>query len=658
MKEKGFRRLFSIRKDKDRRIFRIFGIKITIRSKGASLRQRIRALEDDNNRMKRQLCRLDELLNGNENSGLCPINRIQELYSVPTINRDAVNTEVEMMWESGISDTPREQPLVVSLTSYPGRMYDLHLCIYSLLRQTLKPDAVILWLARDQFPNGEADIPPRLLALRQWGLSIRWCDTDMRSYKKLLPALQEYPEALIVTADDDLYYATDWLQELWQNYQQSDKRSIIAHRCHKARLHNGSLCAYRGFIKRISDNSLSLFNLSTNGGGTLFPPHCLHPDVANYALAREICPLADDLWFWCMAVRADTRIQVVEKPHPIRYTNAAREVGLNGDGTLYSANIHSNDSQLQSLCDTFPDFLENLQAEEAAAVTVSVIIPIYNAAAHLPACLDSLLAQKLERFEIICVNDGSSDNSLEVLKRYAAKHSHIVIIDQQNTGSAGARNAGLKRARGEYIAFMDADDTISDNYLLSLYGTAITNQADVAATDQVFICEMDGRRRGKKKTGIHPQDIILSSIQEKGRIIIETGITWNKVYRTSYLRRHNICFHEVNCTGQDNYFTALALIYANKVAICHDAVYNYIQVPTSSTHVGKSRKHFQILEFYKSVEQHILKLDITDEQKRQWLQIVNGRKKKDYTAFYNDMLPEFKEEFKDIADAHINEALL
>lgn len=655
MSRSKLKKIFSISNEKGRKVIYLFGWKIKIRSKSAAMKHRIYCLEQENQAIRRAIRRLTGTLEGE--GDLCSLKKIQEYFSVPTINRDEVNTAITMMRSNGLNTVPRERRIIISLTSYPGRMYDIHFCLYSLLTQSLKPDAVILWLAKEQFPAGEADIPPQVLALKKWGLSIQWCEVDMRSYKKLIPALQAYPEDFIVTADDDLYYAPDWLEVLWNNYLQTDKHSIVAHRCHKVRMADGVIGTYRSFIKRICDNSLSLFNLSTNGGGTLFPPHSLHPDVVDHAKAMKICPHADDIWFWGMAVCADTKIQVVDTPHPIRYTNAAREVNMNSDGTLYSVNLEKNNEQMSALCEAYPRIIEKLQEEADAHISVSVIIPIYNAASHLPACLDSLLAQTLERFEIICINDGSSDNSLEVLQRYAAGNSNIVIIDQQNTGSAGARNAGLKRARGEYIAFMDADDTVSENYLHSLYNTAITSQADIAATDQVFVCEMDGRRR-KKKTGIAPEDRLLSTISEKGRIVIETGITWNKVYRTAYLRRHGVRFHEVNCTGQDNYFTALALIYANKVAICHDAVYNYIQVPTSSTHVGKTRKHFQILQFYKSVEQHILELDITDEQKRQWLQIVNGRKKKDYAAFYNDMLPEFKEEFKAIADAHINEIIL
>ena len=89
---------------------------------------------------------------------------------------------------------------------------------------------------------------------------------------------------------------------------------------------------------------------------------------------------------------------------------------------------------------------------------VSVIIPIYNAAEFLGECLDSVLAQTLTDIEVICVNDGSPDNSLEILREYEKKDSRIKIIDQKNQGAGAARNHGMSVARGEYLSFLDSDD--------------------------------------------------------------------------------------------------------------------------------------------------------------------------------------------------------
>ena len=100
----------------------------------------------------------------------------------------------------------RKEEIIVSLTSFPGRIHLVHKTIQTILLQSVKPDLVELWLAKEQFPNYEKDLPNELTNLIQYGLKICWC-SDYRSFKKLVPSLQEHPDAIIVTADDDVYYA-------------------------------------------------------------------------------------------------------------------------------------------------------------------------------------------------------------------------------------------------------------------------------------------------------------------------------------------------------------------------------------------------------------------------------------------------------------------
>ena len=91
-------------------------------------------------------------------------------------------------------------------------------------------------------------------------------------------------------------------------------------------------------------------------------------------------------------------------------------------------------------------------------IKVSVILPVYNGETYLSECLDAILGQTLKEIEVICVNDGSTDRSPEILREYAARDSRIRVIDQENTGAGAARNNGMAQARGEYLSFLDADD--------------------------------------------------------------------------------------------------------------------------------------------------------------------------------------------------------
>lgn len=286
---------------------------------------------------------------------------ISQALRTPHINRDEVASKVENMRGSGISGREGEPELVVSITSYPARMYDLHLCLYSLLTQSHKPDKVILWLAAEQFPERELDVPLKVRELCRHGLEIRWCP-DYRSYKKIIPALAEYPGAAIVTADDDLFYAPDWLEKLWRAYEAGGRRGIYAHRCHLMKLNGCRVAPYREWRKCLTESEPGPRLFPTTGGGVLYAPHSLHPEVQNIQKARLLCPAADDIWLWGMGVMNGTPVRILPNPHSaITVTNPWRESNLNGDGTLYHSNMAGeNDKQLQKLLAAYPCILSNL----------------------------------------------------------------------------------------------------------------------------------------------------------------------------------------------------------------------------------------------------------------------------------------------------------
>ncbi len=114
---------------------------------------------------------------------------------------------------------------------------------------------------------------------------------------------------------------------------------------------------------------------------------------------------------------------------------------------------------------------------------ISVVVPVYNADKYLKDCIDSLLAQTINDFEIILVNDGSTDNSKDICHSFANKYSNIYVIDKVNGGAASARNIGIKKVKGDYIAFVDADDTVLPTFLEDLYNAAVESNADIAMCD-------------------------------------------------------------------------------------------------------------------------------------------------------------------------------
>lgn len=224
------------------------------------------------------------------------------------------NTQIKNLptLELGCATSPHTPELIVSLTSFPGRINTVHKTIDTILRQTERPDRVILWLAEEQFPGKTADLPKELLNLQQYGLEILWCN-DIRSYKKLIPTLKLYPEAVIVTADDDVYYSPNWLELLYQSYQKWPN-FIHCHRDTKILLEDDEFKVISGGKEKYS--CPTYLHKLVGIGGVLYPPHSLHPDVLREDLFTTLAPTNDDIWFWFMGVRAHHRILVVENNIP------------------------------------------------------------------------------------------------------------------------------------------------------------------------------------------------------------------------------------------------------------------------------------------------------------------------------------------------------
>ena len=276
-----------------------------------------------------------------------------------TIDKNAVNIEIENFKTVGIE---AGSGIIVSLTSFPERINEIHFALYSLLNQSFKPEKVILWLAEEQFPKREEDIPQKVLNLKENGLEIEWCE-NIKSYKKLIPALKKYPEKSIVTADDDLFYERDWLEKLVKTHQ-IYPNYVIANRSHVIKFSNGQIAPYKKWKKSVNSPKPSYLNFLTSGGGVLFPPNSLYKDVLNEGLFLSLAPNADDIWFWAMTVLNGTKIiSPKDSVKKITYLNPERERGLTGETTLFSTNKKGgNDIQLAKVVEHYPEILDILNA--------------------------------------------------------------------------------------------------------------------------------------------------------------------------------------------------------------------------------------------------------------------------------------------------------
>jgi len=231
----------------------------------------------------------------------------------------------------------RSRELIVSLTSYPERFPTLHLSLRSLLTQSVRPDRVILWLAEED----RHTLPATVENLQRDGLEIRCCD-DLLSFKKIIPALSSYPEADIVTADDDLYYWSDWLRELITAAEQFPG-DVVAHHLRKMVLNEQGIRPYREWPKNVRDQAEDPHNFATGGLGALYPVGCFHPEVLNRDAFTQLCPRADDVWLYWM-VRRNGRFE----KHSGTQRGLVNWLGSQ-EVSLWSQNRNANDTQINAM---------------------------------------------------------------------------------------------------------------------------------------------------------------------------------------------------------------------------------------------------------------------------------------------------------------------
>ena len=255
--------------------------------------------------------------------------------------------------KSGVTRVKRQQEIIISLTSHPPRIGSAYKTVRTLLHQDVLPDRVLLWLAREQFPDKK--IPRELLELQRFGLEIRWYH-DIRSYKKLIPALREHPDALIITADDDWYYRTDMLRVLLEEHRRYPQQVI----CHAA-----TGVRFVDENKLTADSPLegaaSFLNMALGGSGTLYPPGVLDQQVLDEKLFMETAPTNDDIWFWAMAVKKGTRIRLPETALGLALMTDDTVQNLSALAAINTPDIYEALTNLMP--QMFPQIMENLRQE-------------------------------------------------------------------------------------------------------------------------------------------------------------------------------------------------------------------------------------------------------------------------------------------------------
>lgn len=220
---------------------------------------------------------------------------------------------------------------------------------------------------------------------------------------------------------------------------------------------------------------------------------------------------------------------------------------------------------------------------------VSIIVPVYNAEKYLKKCVNSILKQNYPDFEILLINDGSTDRSGEICDIFESQDERVRVIHKKNEGSASARNLGIAQAKGEYIAFVDADDFISENYLSTLVGTLERTEADIVQCQFQKVNSYQGNIEPctpQKDIKIYSNIDALEAFCGK-KEYLSTAVLWNKLYKKELFRKLSFPIGR----GIDDEYLICRIVYrAKRIAVISDVLYYYYMSPNSQMRSAPSLK--------------------------------------------------------------------
>lgn len=245
-------------------------------------------------------------------------------------------TENQSRYKLNIDDSQENDnnsKIIISFTSFPARINRVWIVVETLLRQSIKPDRIILYLSQEQFPNSTY-IPHSLIKLKKRGLEIKIVNGDIKPHKKYYYSILDYVNDYIITVDDDIFYKRDFIKDLLFNHAEHPK-SIICNIASTIGIDkNGEIIPYN-LWKRANSNTLDNKNFLIGCGGVLYPPHSLNNMVTNMEIFMNICPTTDDIWLNAMAQLNNTSIYVADNKIMLPVLNLHPQ-------NLHSLNVNKN----------------------------------------------------------------------------------------------------------------------------------------------------------------------------------------------------------------------------------------------------------------------------------------------------------------------------
>ena len=271
-------------------------------------------------------------------------------------------------------------------------------------------------------------------------------------------------------------------------------------------------------------------------------------------------------------------------------------------------------------------------------VKISVIMPVYNAYNYLRAAIDGVLSQTLSDLELICVDDGSTDRSIDILREYMQLDSRVRVLTENNAGPSWARNKGLSRARGSYVIFLDADDLYEPELLERLYNLAERDDLDIAITD--FDIYNMKRNSYERKIPADREDLFA-----EGKVISKTdypdhifqcteNYVWNKLFRTSFLRSRELCFNQDLRVFEDVYFVTTSVALADRIGKNFDVLIHHRIYPEQSRTKLFRKYYMQVPDLYLGIKEVLMHHGVYLPLQRSYLTLSASRCYKVYNVLW------------------------
>ena len=238
------------------------------------------------------------------------------------------------------------------------------------------------------------------------------------------------------------------------------------------------------------------------------------------------------------------------------------------------------------------------------SVALSILVPVYNTEKYLPKCLDSIFAQSFQDFEVIAINDGSTDDTLKILKSYAKKDSRLTIIDKKNSGYGDSLNKALKKAKGNYIGIVEPDDYIAREMYEKLISLAKKHDADIVKASFYYYYG-ETNKSTPEKLFLHGEADHLLNPQTEPKVFLASPTIWSAIYRRSLLEKNHIEFLPTpGASYQDIGFAFKTFAVAQKVFCLNDPFYYYRQ-DNSASSVKSSKKVLAVKDEFDAIDQFL-----------------------------------------------------